>query len=43
MIVGVPFYTEYKTEKDKAQESKPLYDIGQVKIFFQGADVRNNA
>lgn len=37
IIVGVPFYTNYTT--DKSQESKPKYDIGQVKVFFQGADV----
>uniref|UniRef100_A0A914VMX4 Integrin alpha-2 domain-containing protein n=1 Tax=Plectus sambesii TaxID=2011161 RepID=A0A914VMX4_9BILA len=36
VIVGVPFYTNYTS--DKSQESKPKYDIGQVKVFLQGAD-----
>ncbi|VDN53796.1 unnamed protein product, partial [Dracunculus medinensis] len=36
IIVGAPFYTDYKTVKDvKTQEHKPRYDVGKVMIFFQ--------
>uniref|UniRef100_A0A0N4Z9E8 Integrin_alpha2 domain-containing protein n=1 Tax=Parastrongyloides trichosuri TaxID=131310 RepID=A0A0N4Z9E8_PARTI len=36
VIVGSPFYTDYKTVKDiKTQERKPQYDVGKVTIFLQ--------
>uniref|UniRef100_A0A915PYQ2 Integrin alpha-2 domain-containing protein n=1 Tax=Setaria digitata TaxID=48799 RepID=A0A915PYQ2_9BILA len=39
VIVGSPFYTDYKTVMDvKTQEHKPRYDIGKVMVFFQGPD-----
>uniref|UniRef100_A0A1I8EW13 Integrin_alpha2 domain-containing protein n=1 Tax=Wuchereria bancrofti TaxID=6293 RepID=A0A1I8EW13_WUCBA len=39
IIVGSPFYTDYKTVMDvKTQEHKPRYDIGKVMVFFQGTD-----
>ncbi|MCP9258717.1 Integrin alpha pat-2 [Dirofilaria immitis] len=39
IIVGSPFYTDYKTVMDvKTQEHKPRYDIGKVMIFFQGTN-----
>ncbi|EJD76094.1 integrin alpha pat-2 [Loa loa] len=39
IIVGSPFYTDYKTVMDvKTQEHKPRYDIGKVMVFFQGPD-----
>ncbi|VDM40683.1 unnamed protein product [Toxocara canis] len=37
VIVGSPFYTDYKTVIDvKTQEQKPRYDVGKVMVFFQG-------
>uniref|UniRef100_A0A915C439 Integrin alpha-2 domain-containing protein n=1 Tax=Parascaris univalens TaxID=6257 RepID=A0A915C439_PARUN len=37
VIVGSPFYTDYKTIKDvKTQEQKPRYDVGKIMVFFQG-------
>ncbi|VBB28348.1 unnamed protein product, partial [Acanthocheilonema viteae] len=39
IIVGSPFYTDYKTVMDvKTQEHKPRYDIGKVMLFFQGSN-----
>uniref|UniRef100_A0A0N5BHX5 Integrin_alpha2 domain-containing protein n=1 Tax=Strongyloides papillosus TaxID=174720 RepID=A0A0N5BHX5_STREA len=36
IIVGSPFYTDYKTVKDiKTQERKPQYDVGKVTVFLQ--------
>uniref|UniRef100_A0A7E4WBD7 Integrin_alpha2 domain-containing protein n=1 Tax=Panagrellus redivivus TaxID=6233 RepID=A0A7E4WBD7_PANRE len=36
LIVGSPFYTDYKTVVDaKTQERKPQYDIGKVTIYIQ--------
>ena len=36
LIVGSPFYTDYKTVFDvKTQEHKPQYDIGKVTVFIQ--------
>uniref|UniRef100_A0AC35TM88 Integrin_alpha2 domain-containing protein n=1 Tax=Rhabditophanes sp. KR3021 TaxID=114890 RepID=A0AC35TM88_9BILA len=38
IIVGSPFFTDYKTVKDiKTQESKPQYDVGKISIFLQTA------
>ncbi|CAD5219487.1 unnamed protein product [Bursaphelenchus xylophilus] len=36
LIVGSPFYTDYKTVLDaKTQEHKPQYDIGKVYVYIQ--------
>uniref|UniRef100_A0A914YIK9 Integrin alpha-2 domain-containing protein n=1 Tax=Panagrolaimus superbus TaxID=310955 RepID=A0A914YIK9_9BILA len=36
LIVGSPFYTNYKTAFDaKTQEHKPQYDIGKVTVYIQ--------
>uniref|UniRef100_A0A914C2S2 Integrin alpha-2 domain-containing protein n=1 Tax=Acrobeloides nanus TaxID=290746 RepID=A0A914C2S2_9BILA len=36
LIVGSPFYTDYKTVFDvKTQEHKPQYDIGKVTVYIQ--------
>ena len=36
LIVGSPFYTNYKTAYDaKTQEHKPQYDIGKVTVYIQ--------
>jgi integrin alpha 8 len=38
LIVGSPFYTNYKTAFDaKTQEHKPQYDIGKVTVYIQTA------
>uniref|UniRef100_A0AC34PUH9 Integrin alpha-2 domain-containing protein n=1 Tax=Panagrolaimus sp. JU765 TaxID=591449 RepID=A0AC34PUH9_9BILA len=36
LIVGSPFYTDYKTVFDvKTQEHKPQYDVGKVMVYIQ--------
>lgn len=43
LLVGAPFYTDYKTVYDvKTQEHKPQYDIGKVIVYIQTAAVSSD-
>ncbi|TKR77438.1 hypothetical protein L596_018412 [Steinernema carpocapsae] len=42
VIVGAPFYTDYKNVKDlKTQEHKPQYEVGKVVVFLQNSAERS--